>query len=427
MNMEKLRDRLMEFAAKLNQNVVLQIIRDAMLAYMPFTISTGLFLILANFPIPGVVDWICKVFNCDFFTFFVTITQLYRVGLGIGGFLVLLTTAISAAKRFGSDITQSLVTAVISFLVLIPLGEGNTLRQADLSANNMFMALLVGIVAVRFYKYLVDKNIKIKMPKAVPDMVSKPIESLIPSFIVMMSFWAIRLTCGAFGTTFAQVIVTVLGTPMKLVTGNILGVVFTQIFTQLLWFFGIHGGSITTAFVSPVYQMLSEENRAAAMAGLPVPNIISNEFGNFCGIGVIGAVIAALIVARSKRYREVAKVTLVPYIFGVGEPALFGFPLLMNFTFFFPFVFTNAINAVIAYVTMKIGLVAIPNGLVTPAWTTPFILKGFLTNQSITGALLELVQLVVATLIWIPFIRIADKQVCEQEAQAVAEGAEDDD
>jgi len=424
MNMEKLRDNLMKFAQKLNANVYLQIIRDAMLAYMPFTISTGLFLILANFPVQAVTDWICKVFNCDFFTYFMTITQLYRVGLGIGGFIVLLTTAISAAKRFEADITQSLVTAVISFLVLIPLGEGNTLRQSDLSANNMFMALVVGICAVKLYKFLVDKNIKIKMPKSVPDMVSKPIESLIPSFITMMLFWAIRLTCGAFGTTFAAVIVAVLGTPMKLVTGNIFGVVFTQIFTQLLWFFGIHGGSITTAFVSPVYQMLSEENRAAALAGLPVPNIISNEFGNFCGIGVIGAVVAALIVARSKRYREVAKVTAVPYIFGVGEPALFGFPLLMNFTFFIPFVFTNAINSIIAYASMAIGLVPIPNGLVSPAWTTPIILKGFLATQSIAGGLLELVQLIVATLIWIPFIRIADKQVCEQEALA---GSDEDD
>lgn len=421
MNMEKLRDNLMRFSQKLNSNVVLQIIRDAMLAYMPFTISTGLFLILANFPVQGVIDWICKVFNCDFFTYFMTITQLYRVGLGIGGFIVLLTTAVSAAKRFEADITQALVTAVISFLVLIPLGEGNTFRQSDLSANNMFMALVVGIVAVRFYKFLVDKNIKIKMPKAVPDMVSKPIESLIPSFIVMMCFWAIRLTCGAFGTTFANVIVAVLGTPMRLVTGNIVGVVFTQIFTQLLWFFGIHGGSITTAFVSPVYQVLSEENRTAALAGLPVPNIISNEFGNFCTIGVIGAVIAALIVAKSKRYREVAKVTLVPYLFGVGEPALFGFPLLMNFTFFVPFIFTNAINSIIAYVSMALGLVTIPNGLVAPPWTTPFILKGFLATQSISGALLELVQLVVATLIWIPFMRIADKQVCEQEANATDE------
>ena len=425
--METFREKLTQFAAKLNNNVVLQIIRDAMLAYMPITISTGLFLILANFPIPGVVDWICKVFNCDFFTFFMTITQLYRVGLGIGGFLVLVTASISAAKRFGADITQAVVTAIVSFLVLIPLGDGFTIRQADLSANNMFMALIVAITSVRFFKFLTDKNIKIKMPKSVPDMVSKPIESLIPSACVMMTFWAIRLICGAFGTTFANVIVTILSTPMKRVTGNIFGVVFTQIFTQLLWFFGIHGGSITTAFVSPIYSMLSEENRAAALAGLPVPNIISNEFGNFGSIGVIGCVVATLLVAKSKRYREVAKVTAAPIIFGVGEPLFFGFPLLMNFDFFIPLIFGNAISSIIAYVAMSIGLVPIPNGLVSPAWTTPILIKGFLTVQSISGTLLELFQLVVVTLLWIPFIRRSDKMVCEQEANAVNLDDEDDD
>jgi PTS system cellobiose-specific IIC component len=159
------------------------------------------------------------------------------------------------------------------------------------------------------------------------------------------------------------------------------------------------------------------------MAGQPVPNIISAEFSNYCAIGVVGAVIAALIVARSRRYREVAKITAVPYIFGVVEPALFGFPLMMNFTFFIPFVFGNTISALIAYIGMRTGLVAIPTGLMSVPWTTPFILKGFLTNQSISGAILEIVQLAVATALWLPFIRIEDKRICEQEA-AEAKAAE---
>lgn len=425
MNVDKFREGLTRFTAKLNSFVVLQIVRDAMLAYMPVTIITGSFLILANFPIQAVTDWICEVFHCDFFTYFVTITQLYRVGLGIGGLIVLLTASISAANRFGANLTQSVVTAFISFLVLIPLGEGNTLKTADVSANAMFMALVVAITSVRFFKFLSDKNIKIKMPKSVPDMVSKPIESILPSAIVMMSFWAVRLICGAFGTTFADVIVLVLSTPMRVVTGNIFGVVFTQLFSQVLWFFGVHGGSITSAFVTPIYQVLSEENRVAALAGLPVPNIISMEFGNFGTIGVIGAVVAALLVAKSKRYREVAKVTSVPILFGVGEPLLFGFPLVMNFKLAIPFIVGNAVSSIIAYVSMVLGLVPIPNGLVAPPWTTPIIIKGFLTTQSIAGALLELVQLVAVTLIWIPFIRSADKEICEQEANAI--DSEDDD
>ena len=423
MNSDKLQEKLMHLSAALNSNTVLQIIRDAMLAYVPVTIITGLFLILAFFPVQGVVDFFCGIFGIDNGTWISTLTMLYNVGLGIGGFLVLLTASVAAAKKLNVDISSVLLTNVMSFLVLIPLKEGNQIATSDLSANNMFMALVVALSATYLFKYLTDKNIKIKMPAVVPEMVSKPFEALIPAAIVMSLFWIIRIVLGAFGMTFAEFIVIVLGTPMRFVGGNIFGVVFTHIFTQLLWFFGIHGSSITQAFTTPIYQVLSEENRVAAMAGQAVPNIISAEFSNYCAIGVVGAVIAALIVARSKRYREVAKITAVPYIFGVGEPALFGFPLMMNFTFFIPFVFGNAISAIIAYVAMKLGLVKIPTGLMSVPWTTPFILKGFLTNQSISGALLEIVQLAVATMLWLPFIRIEDKRIQEQEAAEESEAA----
>ena len=54
---EKVEKKLGELSAALNSNNVLQIIRDAMLAYVPVTIITGLFLILAFFPVQGVVDF----------------------------------------------------------------------------------------------------------------------------------------------------------------------------------------------------------------------------------------------------------------------------------------------------------------------------------------------------------------------------------
>ena len=33
------------------------------------------------------------------------------------------------------------------------------------------------------------------------------------------------------------------------------------------------------------------------------------------------------------------------------------------------------------------------------------------------GALLQIVLIVIATLIWLPFIKVADKQICIEEAQ----------
>lgn len=89
--------------------------------------------------------------------------------------------------------------------------------------------------------------------------------------------------------------------------------------------------------MDPIHQVLEDQNRVASVAGEIPTNIISMSFRNhFASIGVVGAIIAILIVAKSKQYKEVGKIASVPYIFNIGEPALFGIPLMLNFSFIIP-------------------------------------------------------------------------------------------
>lgn len=105
-------------------------------------------------------------------------------------------------------------------------------------------------------------------------------------------------------------------------------------------------------------------------------------------------------------------------------PALFGFPLMLNFKIIIPFVCSNALSGVIAYIAMSLGLVAVPTGLIQLPWTMPVILSGFMVTQSISGAVLQIVQLVVATLFWLPFMRSADREIYEAEKTAEAAAKE---
>ncbi len=413
--LESFQSGLGRFAQKLSGNVYIQTIRDAMLAYLPFTVIASIFLILAYIPSDAINDFISNVINTPYEVWQGKLMWVHFASLEIAGLLVILTTGYAIAERFDLNRIQVTLTALVSYLVITPIAwtdAGPAYTFASLGAVSMFTAILVGLVTGRLYKLIDDRNIKIKMPESVPPAVSAPFEALIPSLVVILFFWIIALVMDGMGTDLNSFVNDTVGLPLRAAGGSVFGVMFAKTFEQLLWFFGIHGGSIVQGVMTPILLVLEQENQALVLAGEAPIHIMNNSFfTHFAGIGVVGAVIAALIVARSTHYRTTAKIAAGPYVFGVGEPALFGFPLMLNFKLFIPFVFTNIVVITISYLAFASGMVPIPTGLVQLPWTTPVILSGFLVTQSVAGSILQIVLLVTATVIWLPFMRIADKDV----------------
>lgn len=69
--------------------------------------------------------------------------------------------------------------------------------------------------------------------------------------------------------------------------------------------------------------------------GAPIPNIICQQFqdlfATFGGCGsALSLMIAMLLFCRSKRIRELGKLSLVPGLFGINEPIVFGLPIVLN-------------------------------------------------------------------------------------------------
>ena len=416
---EKLQNVLGPFASKINRNKYILAIRDGMLAYMPFTFIASIFLIIAFFPIPAYIEFMTNTFGAGWQT---RLAYVSHSSLNVGGLLVVIAVANKMADSFEVNKIQSILTAVVSFLLLTPQtpieGEGTFLLLTRISAQAIFLAIIVGIFIVLIYKKVTDKNLKIKMPSSVPPAVSAPFESIIPSLFVIVFFWIIRLILELGFDTYAMSLINnVLGRPLIFLGGSLIGTIIVTMFEQLLWFFGLHGAAIVNSVMEPIWQVMEDQNRMASYAGDIPPNIIGMSFRLFSLIGVVGAVIAILIVAKSRQYKEVGKIAGVPYIFNIGEPTLFGIPLMLNAIYFIPFTFTRVVSTIIAYVAFTIGIVPLPTGLAQVPWTTPPIISGFLVTGSINGAILQIVLLVITTLIWIPFVKIADKQIYEKEQQ----------
>ena len=85
--------------------------------------------------------------------------------------------------------------------------------------------------------------------------------------------------------------------------------------------------------------------------------------------------------------------------------------------YFIPFILSNVASILIAYGAFAIGIVPKCTGLAQVPWTTPLLISGYLATNSIMGAVLQLVCVIVVVLIWLPFVKVADTQIQKEEAQ----------
>ncbi|STW05109.1 PEP-dependent phosphotransferase enzyme II [Klebsiella grimontii] len=99
---------------------------------------------------------------------------------------------------------------------------------------------------------------------------------------------------------------------------------------NLLWFVGIHGALIITGIMNPFWMTYLFENQQALAAGsATLPHIYLQGFWDFyLLIGGIGSTLPLVFMAmrsRSRQLKSVGKIGLLPSLFNINEPILFGF------------------------------------------------------------------------------------------------------
>ena len=125
-----------------------------------------------------------------------------------------------------------------------------------------------------------------------------------------------------------------------------------------------------------------------------------------------------LMMSRSKsqRLKAVGKATLVPSIFNINEPVIFGTPIAWNFTLIIPFLLNSLIIPIIVYLVLSAGWVSIPDTLFS-IYQMPLPIATWLVCPEVQGLILFAVVVVINSLIWFPFFKAYEHQCLEEEAQ----------
>lgn len=141
---------------------------------------------------------------------------------------------------------------------------------------------------------------------------------------------------------------------------------------------------------------------------------VESAFGNFTGTGVTFGLVFWCLLSKSKAQKQVGRVALIPALFGINEPILFGAPIVLNPIFFIPYVICGGIIGTIPHWMMSLGWVSCST--FTPPYVGVF-LEGFLTNGDYMSIVANGIQLILSILIWYPFFKLFEKRELEKEAE----------
>jgi PTS system cellobiose-specific IIC component len=188
-----------------------------------------------------------------------------------------------------------------------------------------------------------------------------------------------------------------------------------------LWFFGIHGLMVALPFYFMLFMAPAMDNMAAYAAGQTVQNPVSIGLLNITISGGVGATLGLVLLltffAKSARLKTLGKIALVPSLFNINEPVIFGLPMVLNPIMFIPFLFVQQIDNILAYLAMRVGIMAYPHAGFLPAGT-PVIVGEFL-QSGLGGIFFGLVMIVLNALLYYPFFRAQDKKYLLEEQELV--------
>ncbi|MCU5052228.1 PTS sugar transporter subunit IIC [Bacillus cereus] len=401
--------------ARLSEQRHLQAIRDGVISALPFIIVGSFFLIVAFPPLPK--DSFISVWALKNQT---SILIPYRLTMFIMSLYIAFGIGYNLAKSYKLDALSGAQLAVCSLLLTLTPElidkKGFMLPMTNLGGHGLFVTMIVSILSVEILRFCKKNNVTIKMPEQVPPSVSRSFEALIPAafVIIIMSFITVVFKVDL------HYVVDKLAAPLVKAGDSYFGVIIPVFLITFFWSFGIHGVSVVGTVARPLWDVyLGKNGEAVASGASHFPFIAPEPFYQwFIWIGgsgaTLGLVLAMIVFGRSKYSKALSRTCIVPGIFNINEPVIFGLPIVLNPILIIPFVITPLVTATIAYAATAMGFVTPTH--IMPPWTLPAPIGAYLaTGGDWRAIVLVFINIAISFLIYLPFFKMYDKNMLEIE------------
>ena len=420
---------MLPISMKISSNSVLQATKDSFILSIPFTVVgsfSGLIKMQLNFFVNGnlknILTPIINVFS-----------TIETISIGLIGIVIVMASAYYLSEKLerntSSKSTSVLVSiiALVAYMATIPstildIESGNVVEgfaKNFLNYEGMFTGLIVGLITAFLYSKLIKSRLTINLPSSVPPGILNSFKSIIPIAIIVSFFAITKEILVIIGYSSLQELISkIIVAPLVNIGTGLPAIIIAILLMQILWFFGLHGFSIIWGLVSTIWlpvfinhiNIYAQTGDFSAITEV-APNVITNIYTMIGGSGATLGLIAAIFLVSKKQSpeRAVAKVALIPGLFNINEPIIFGLPIVLNPIMFIPFVFIPVINAIISYFMVAFKIVTpmvVLNSGIEPIFFNAWVLGAF----RLSPVLLMLGLFILDIFLYMPFVKLIQKQ-----------------
>lgn len=388
------------------KNIWISSIQDAIMVAIPMIFIGSIITlvsILQDF-IPGMPD--------------LTPITTFSFGL-LGLFIAFLTpyTVMEKKERHKIKLLAGMTGTSLFIMLLNPTitedGSINFILERFGPAG-MITALLVGIF-VAMIMSVCGKISFFKKGSSMPEFIMDWFDFLVPIAVILGTGWVLvyQLNFDIFA------LVVSIFEPINAMGQSLFGFVLFNFIGVVFYSFGVSPWVLMPIWYA-IWIPAIEQNAALVAQGLDPVNINTFEtfFSGWLGIGGMGATLPLVVwflLSKSKKLKTIGKATIVPSLFNINEPVVYGAPVAFNPILMVPMWINGLITPIIVYLALDMGFAEIPSKIFQ-LWYTPIGVSTYLMS-GINGLILLAVVLLIVFAVWFPFVKLYDAQELKKEQE----------
>lgn len=475
-------DKFSEVSAKIGNQVHLRSLRDGFATVMPIYILAGIAVLINNVVFPlfltgdalanaqywgnaitqGTLN-VATIMLAGIIGYCLARNKRFKnaiacVVVGIAALCIMMPQTLSSTAATISDVTEltytstadSTKTKTVKYdtiakkvapkgYQLTSVGSDNVsgvFSKTYTGANGLFGAIIIGLVATTiFIKLSNNEKLRVNLGEGIPPAVADTFNTMFPMLITLTIFGVVAALLHAlWATDLMTLINTCIAAPLKgFVNAGPWFIILVYTLANLLFCLGIHQSTISGVLAEPILTILITENMAMYAAGQTIPadhymNMqIINTFALIGGSGCTLMLLAdTFLFSKSKASKDIAKLAVLPGIFNINEPVIYGYPIVYNLPLMIPFVLIPDLFIGLTYALTCAHILA-PCVVMVP-WTTPVFISGFLAvgggTAGVVAIIWQVIEFALGMLIYLPFMKVSER--AQKKQMELAEQAEKD-